>query len=273
MVDSPSSRSNANAIDQWQAGWYGSRTGASVEFAAQHLTQGMDLLDIGCGAGTITLDLARIVHPGRVLGIDFNEAQIERAEANLRESGLDNVAFVQGDGADPDFELESFDAVVAFSTLQWLRDPARTVQRAFELLRPGGMFAARDRDVDGDLVGGRYRDDVLAVWDMVLRVWEKERHMEPRLGRRLRGLAADAGFSPVHTSAGYESWGTDERVTEHIDWYGLTKGRVLHDMYLRSGFADEATLQRHYKRLQRWASQPDSWFAACRVEVVGWKPR
>jgi len=272
MVDSPSSRSSANTIDHWQAGWYAGRTGASVAFAAQHLTQGTDLLDIGCGAGTITLDLARIVHPGRVVGIDFNEEQIERALTNLQESGLDNVTFVQGDGADPDFAPRSFDAVVAFSTLQWLRDPARTVRRAYELLRPGGMFAARDRDVDGDIVGGRYRDDVLAVWDMVLRVWDMEHSIEPRLGRRLRGLAAAAGFSPVHTSAGYESWGTDERVAEHIDWYGLTEGRTLRERFLRSGLADEATLQRHYERLQRWASQPDSWFAACRVEVVGWKP-
>src|ERR1039458_5245514 len=49
----------------------------SAAYLLSHVVAGMDLLDVGCGPGTITLDLAKRVAPGRVVGIDAAESVLE----------------------------------------------------------------------------------------------------------------------------------------------------------------------------------------------------
>ncbi|MEZ5269098.1 MAG: methyltransferase domain-containing protein [Microthrixaceae bacterium] len=51
----------------------------SAAYLLEHLREGDDILDIGCGPGNITVDLARLVAPGRALGIDASEDVIDRA--------------------------------------------------------------------------------------------------------------------------------------------------------------------------------------------------
>lgn len=65
----------------------------SAGYLLDSLRPGTDLLDLGCGPGTITLDLAARVAPGRVLGVDVAADVIEQAEARRKEEGVDNVSF------------------------------------------------------------------------------------------------------------------------------------------------------------------------------------
>jgi precorrin-6B methylase 2 len=59
----------------------------SAAYLLSHLRNGLDLLDIGCGPGTITLDLARIVGAGHAIGIDGAAAAIEAAEGSAAAAG------------------------------------------------------------------------------------------------------------------------------------------------------------------------------------------
>jgi ubiquinone/menaquinone biosynthesis C-methylase UbiE len=92
------------------------RTAAnSAAYLLPHLHRGMSLLDVGCGPGTITFDLARRVAPGRVVGVDLSADVIEEAAHAARANGLDAVDLVVGDFR----EL----ADVAGSWRQWAAEP------------------------------------------------------------------------------------------------------------------------------------------------------
>src|SRR6187431_1414279 len=83
----------------------------SAAYLLPHLRPGMDLLDVGSGPGTITIDLARIVFPGRVVGIDASEDVVTEATRLAAEQGVENVEFRVADAYDPGFAEGSFDVV------------------------------------------------------------------------------------------------------------------------------------------------------------------
>ena len=61
-----------------------------LPFLLPHVRSGMDVLDVGCGVGSIALDLAPAVAPGRVVGIDADSEQIEQARRSAAERVVEN---------------------------------------------------------------------------------------------------------------------------------------------------------------------------------------
>src|SRR5579883_1774073 len=98
------------------------------------LRPGMDLLDVGCGPGTITADLAALVAPGRTVGVDSASAAIEAAGA-----AAPAVEFRVSDVMVLDFADGSFDVVHAHQVLQHLPDPVGALAEMARVCRPGGI--------------------------------------------------------------------------------------------------------------------------------------
>jgi ubiquinone/menaquinone biosynthesis C-methylase UbiE len=71
--------------------------GNSATYLIPHLRPGQRVLDIGCGPGTITIDPARAVVPGSVVGIDSKPAPLKEARADADAQGVRNVSFAVGD--------------------------------------------------------------------------------------------------------------------------------------------------------------------------------
>src|SRR5919202_4099868 len=69
----------------------------SAAYLIPRLRPGLDLLDVGCGPGTITADLAALVAPGRVVAIDTAAGVLEGARRVAAERGLSNLEFAVGD--------------------------------------------------------------------------------------------------------------------------------------------------------------------------------
>src|SRR5712692_1692768 len=80
----------------------------SAAYLLAELSAGQDLLDVGCGPGTITCDLAERVSPGRTVGIDAAEGVLAEARATAAERGT-AIEFEQGDTYDLRFPDASFD--------------------------------------------------------------------------------------------------------------------------------------------------------------------
>ncbi|MFF4751202.1 class I SAM-dependent methyltransferase [Streptomyces sp. NPDC002514] len=99
-----------------------------------------DVLDLGCGTGSLALLAAEQGH--RVTGVDLSPAMVERARAKT--AGRD-VAFLLGDAAAPPVGERRFDAVLVRHLLWTLPEPARALRHWAGLLRPGGGPGAASR--------------------------------------------------------------------------------------------------------------------------------
>src|ERR1700735_534306 len=99
------------------------------------LEPGMSLLDVGCGEGWITRDLARLVAPGRVIGIDASGDVIQRARAGGDVS--DNLSFETADLFNLGYADGSFDVVHIHQVLHHLSDPGGALRALARVTRPG----------------------------------------------------------------------------------------------------------------------------------------
>ncbi len=116
----------------------------SAAYAASFFTAGSSVLDVGCGPGTITLDIAGRVTPGRVLGVDASADVIEQARADA--VGVENVEFAAGDIYALDLADALFDVVHAHQVLQHVPDPVGALREMRRACKPDGVVVARDGD-------------------------------------------------------------------------------------------------------------------------------
>lgn len=93
------------------------------------------ILDIGCGAGFLTNQLAKDGH--EVTGIDCSETSLQVAQA---EDTTQSVRYLKQDAFALDFAPESFDVICAMDFLEHIEDPRRLLQIVSPLLKPGGLF-------------------------------------------------------------------------------------------------------------------------------------
>ena len=114
-------------------------------FLLPFLSPGMSLVDVGCGQGTVTVDLAELLSPGIVRGFDPQVEHIEWARRLAGQRGLTNAGFEVGDIYAPPFEPDSFDCAFAHMVFMHLPAAETALQSLIALVKPGGLIATRDR--------------------------------------------------------------------------------------------------------------------------------
>ena len=174
----------------------------SAGYLLARLTPGANVLDVGCGPGTITADLAARVPGGQVTGIDAAADVLAEARQEAARRGQANVRFETGDVYRLAFGDGTFDVVHAHQVLQHLSDPVAALAEMRRVCRPGGLVAARDGDY-----GGMFwypEDPELAEWRELYRDVARALGGEPDAGRRMLAWARAAGFAEVQASA--SSW-------------------------------------------------------------------
>jgi ubiquinone/menaquinone biosynthesis C-methylase UbiE len=110
---------------------------------------GGECLDVGCGGGGVTLELARLVGPeGRVTGLDMDEVKLGLAREEAAAQGLANIEFRVADVNEWQ-EVDAYDLVYSRFLLQHLSRPVDLLRRMWEAVRDGGVLAVEDADFDG----------------------------------------------------------------------------------------------------------------------------
>ncbi|MGH4023253.1 MAG: methyltransferase domain-containing protein [Pseudonocardiaceae bacterium] len=239
----------------------------SAAYLVRQLRPGLQVLDVGCGPGTITVDLARRVAPGRVLGVEPVEEPLAHARAAAREAGVDNVEFALGDVYALDAPDATFDVVHAHQVLQHLRDPVAALREMVRVTRPGGVVAARD----GDYAGMMWwpADPRLDRWLDIYRAIARGNGGEPDAGRRLLGWAHAAGVTNVEPGASVWCHATP---ADRAWWGGLWAERIVHSAIagqaVAGGYASQAELEDISAGWRDWAGHPDGWFTVPHGELL-----
>lgn len=246
------------------------RTAAnSAAYLLEHLGPGLDLVDLGCGPGTITLDLAALVAPGQVVGVDRAEAVIElaRGEAERRGVGPERIRFVAAPAESTGLAAASADVVHAHQLLQHVADPVAVMLEMARICRPAGILAARDADYGA--MSWFPEDPRLDHWRACYREVARRNGGEPDAGRRLLSWARAAGWSDVRASASVWCFATDEdRAWWGGQWAERVRSSDLARGMLDHGVASAADLATMAQAFRDWADSPDGWFLVVHGELL-----
>ena len=98
------------------------------------------VLDVGCGAGQTTRDVARLASNGTALGVDLSSEMLARGRATAAAEGLDNVEFLHADAQIQPFETAGFDVVISRMGSMFFGDPITAFTNLGRALRPGGRL-------------------------------------------------------------------------------------------------------------------------------------
>jgi len=242
------------------------RTAAdSAAFLTGRLSPHMRLLDLGCGPGSITLDLAGLVN--EVVGIDAAIEAIDHARAAQESRGVDNASFVTGDVYELPFDDGGFDVVFAHQLLQHLSDPVRALREARRVVRPGGLIAARDADY-GTMVHDPHDRRIDRWLDLYHRL-ARANGGEPDAGRMLAGWFTSAGL--VELTVTTSTWTYHDRETV-MTWRDLWVSRLtvarFGELAVETGMADQVELDDMADGWEAWAASPTAFFAFLHGEVV-----
>jgi 2-polyprenyl-3-methyl-5-hydroxy-6-metoxy-1,4-benzoquinol methylase len=239
----------------------------SAAYLIPQLRPGQQVLDIGCGPGTITTDLAQRVAPGSVVGIDNDPAPLGEARTEAQRHGVHNVSFAVADVHNLDFPNGTFDVVHAHQVLQHLAEPVAALREMRRVCTPGGIVAARDADYAATTW---YPPQAgLDHWLDLYRRVARSNRAEPDAGRRLLSWATAAGFSEITSSAAVWCYATPE---ERAWWGGLWAQRVtasaLAGQAVNRNLATRDDLEDIADGWRQWAVQDDGWFAILHGEVL-----
>jgi SAM-dependent methyltransferase len=182
----------ATTYEDWARAHHGAaflrRSAArNAAFLLPHLSPGQRLLDLGCGPGAITAGLADAVAPGPAVGVD-RDAEFVAQARTLWTADRPNLRFEVGDATAVPLDDASVDVAFLHALLQHVGSPLDVLREVRRVVRPGGLVAVGDLDMDAYLVHPTV-DGLAAALDLDRRI-----RRSPDVGRRLPALLASAGF-------------------------------------------------------------------------------
>ncbi|MET8576937.1 class I SAM-dependent methyltransferase [Streptomyces sp. NPDC005012] len=244
------------------------RTAAnSAAYLVGSLTPGMRVLDVGCGPGTITADLAELVPRGGVVGLERAAGVLEDARAEAARRGLANVTFTVGDVHALPYPDGVFDVVHAHQVLQHVGDPVAALREMRRVTRPGGLVAARDSDYGA--MSWTPASAELDTWREVYRRTARVNGGDPDAGRRLAGWAAEAGFEEVTASS--SAWvytSAEDRAWWGALWADRTLAPAYADRVRELAPADADGLSAISAAWCAWGTGPDGRFTVPHGEIL-----
>jgi trans-aconitate 2-methyltransferase len=233
------------------------------------------IVDLGCGTGEHTVELARRSVAGTALGLDSSAAMIDRAttlRASLTGDLQARVAFALGDFRDFDGNHE-YDVVFSNAAFQWTRDHRDPLARCFRALRPGGRLAvqmpANERETAQVTIHALANE---AQWQTTVGAIRTPSDLTVRTPDEYRAMLAEIGFvdidchyhvfrHPMDSPADVVEWSRATTLRPYLDALPAD----LHDHFiaeltrhLERGYGTAGPLVFEFRRLFIWAHR-----AAC----------
>lgn len=112
------------------------------------LNENSKILDLGCGPGFVSIELAKFFPAGTVVGVDFSQKLLSHAKTLQKTEMLTNLSFMQSDIYNLDAVSKDFELTYLRFVLQHLKSPVEALANAAKTLRPGGILCVVDIDDD-----------------------------------------------------------------------------------------------------------------------------
>jgi ubiquinone/menaquinone biosynthesis C-methylase UbiE len=252
--------------------FFGARRAAThAAFFVPHLRQGMTLVDCGCGPGTITVDLAQLVSPAGVVGLDVERGQIVLASQQAAMQSVSNVRFQQASVYQIPFPDESFDAAFLHGVLEHLLRPVVALKEVRRVLKQGGVLGTRHADFGGFILepAPPPLDQFASLFERLMRV----NGGDPHAGRHQLRWLRKAGFNRLDVSASYDCWTrTPDDAQSNARFLAALVGNCdFASRLVCAGIADRPALERMGRSFVKWGADPNAFAAEAWGEAVAWK--
>jgi len=226
---------------------------------------GMTCLDIGCGGGDVSFDMARLVEPdGKVLAMDADDVEIKIARAEAKQQHIKNIEFQVADIDKCELPF-GFDFAHARFVLSHLKNAERALAEMHKALRPGGVVVITDTDFRG-YFSEPESPGVRTLVDLYTKTL-KRRGGDANIGPRLPALLTQSGF---------------ENVQMAVVQYAATQGdaklvvpmtlEYIADAVITDGFASSTELNKAVSDLYEFARDPNTVLSGPRI-IQTWARR
>lgn len=159
------------------------------------LQPGMRVLDLACGPGVVTMQLARLAHPGLVTGVDLSEDLLGEARQLARAEGAVNVEYACANVYELTLPDHTYDFVYARLLFQHLEFPERALAQVCRVLKPGGILCVLDID-DGWLTLDP-EPNSFGPFTRAAAEGQQQHGGDRFVGRKLSALLTKAGLEQV----------------------------------------------------------------------------
>ena len=222
---------------------------------------GERILDVGCGSGFLSAELANAVGAdGRIVAVDHNPDMVEATRKRCR--SLPQVVASEQDVTALEFEDGSFDAVTCNQVLLYVPEVQQAIREMIRVLRPGGRLAILETDWRTGVIHSEdpeLSETILRAWDQVV--------ASPNLPVRLRRLMIDAGLSMEQVEAIpmlETDYDPDDFLASSLEWIAMAG--------VKNGDIDQQTADRWVDGVHALGRQ-DAWFSCVnRFLFCGRKP-
>ncbi|WP_459501579.1 class I SAM-dependent methyltransferase [Bacillus sp. C1] len=136
---------------------------------------GKNIIDIGCGGGIYTKELA-LMGANKVVGFDFSKKMLQAAAENC--TSIQNISFIHGDAHKTPFANETFDIVISRAVIHHLHDIPKFLCEASRILKKDGILILQDRTIEDCTIPGsieHVRGYFFSVYPKLIQIEEKRR--------------------------------------------------------------------------------------------------
>ncbi|KAJ5281040.1 methyltransferase-UbiE family protein [Penicillium angulare] len=242
----------------------------SAAYLLSYLQPHMSILDVGCGPGSITIDLARKVPQGHVVGVEYVSDPLDGARSLASSEGVTNVSFEVGDIHNLPFPENTFDVVHAHQVLQHIEDPVQAFKEMRRVVKEGGIVAVQETSTSTLYP----ESEGIAAWSDLQDQMRQAKGNFMKAGTQLHVWAKGAGFPLEKIKKSTGSW-CFSSPTEREYWGGAMEGRIrssgLAATAVREGLASEKELQHMAAAWRAWVENEDGWLGFLNGQILCWK--
>lgn len=239
----------------------------------KYLKAGLSVLDVGCGHGSISLDVAQAIQPGKLVGIDISSASVEISTTLAEEHQVSNVDFKVMDAHKLDFDDNTFDLVYSYTVAHFWVDPTQVMRELKRVAKPDArVVTAGIRDY-GFIPHYPDCPNYIKVMDSISASMEARRaaviagtdeckgdwdfFWDFYAGRKCVQWYVDTGFTDLQISTHVEDW-----------WYPGSEGKdtlfftgnhfqneftqLVKERAVERGYLDRETADKSIEEMKQW---------------------